>query len=397
MRLLTINTGSSSLKAAVYRVDAAIALEVSAKVERIGTGGSRTLIADADNATLVDRREDAPNHDSAIEKILAWLARHRADEKLDAVGHRVVHGGSRHRQPTLITPEVLTALQALRSIDPDHMPQAVAAIHTVGRIHPTIQQVACFDTAFHQGMPWVARTYPLPRELDRAGVVRYGFHGLSCEYVMGALRDVDSAAADGRVVIAHLGSGASMTAVHRGTVLDTTMGFTPTGGLMMGTRSGDLDPGVLLYLLESKGQDAASLSRLVNRESGLLGVSETSGDMGELLAKEPTDPRAGEAISLFCYQARKFLGALAAVLGGIDTLVFTGGIGERAAPVRARICTGLGFLGIELDADRNAQHAPVISRDGGAVVRVIKTDEDLTIARHVQGLAARGEVGDVRL
>ncbi len=397
MRLLTINTGSSSLKAGVYRVDGAIALDVSAKVERIGLPGSRTRITDAADATLVDRQEDAPTHESALEKVLAWLERHRAGKGLDAVGHRVVHGGSRHRQPTLISAEVLAALQALQSIDPEHMPQAIAAIQTVSRVYPTTPQVACFDTAFHQSMPWVARTYPLPRELRHAGVVRYGFHGLSCEYIMHELRAIDSAAADGRVVIAHLGNGASMTAVHRGAVVDTTMGFTPTGGLMMGTRSGDLDPGVLLYLLESKGMDAAALSQVVNRESGLLGVSETSADMGELLAKEAVDPRAGAAIALFCYQARKFLGALVAVLGGLDTLVFTGGIGEHAAPVRTRICAALSFLGIDLDPLRNTQHAPIISRDGGAVVRVMKTDEDLMIARHLQRLASRGEMGHVRL
>src|SRR5919202_7155106 len=236
-------------------------------------------------------------------------------------------------------------------------------------------------------MPRVARMYALPRELGDAGLVRYGFHGLSYESIMHQLRAGDRAAAAGRVIIAHLGNGASMAAVRDGRGVDTTMGFTPSGGLVMGTRSGDLDPGVPLYLLQARGLDAAGLSALVNRQAGLLGASGLSADMRDLLAKEKDEPRAAEAIALFCYQARKFLGALAAALGGLDTLVFTGGIGEHAAPVRARICAGPDFLGIDLDPDRNAEHAPVISSEDAAVtVRVVPTDEDLIVARHTRRL-----------
>jgi acetate kinase len=247
-------------------------------------------------------------------------------------------------------------------------------------------------------MPRVAQMYALPRHLWDEGVLRYGFHGLSYEYIMQELHRLDSRAATGRVVIAHLGNGASMAAVQNGVGIDTTMGFTPTGGLVMGTRTGDLDPGVLLYLLESKGISASAVNTLVNRQSGLLGVSGISADMHDLLEKEPTNPRAAEAVALFCYQAKKFLGALAAALGGLETLVCTAGIGEHAAPVRERICSGLEFLGIHLDPDRNANHAPIISREGSPVtVRVMHTDEDLMIARHTIRLVRQGEGRHVHL
>src|SRR6185295_12931968 len=238
---------------------------------------------------------------------------------------------------------------------------------------------------FHRSMSRVAQMYPLPPALAEAGVIRYGFHGLSCEFIVQALQAIDARAARGRIIIAHLGNGASLTAVHEGLSVDTTMGFTPAGGIMMGTRSGDLDPGVLVHLVDAQGASPAALNRLVNHEAGLLGVSGLSGDMRDLLGKESSDPHAADAITLFCYLARKSVGALAAVLGGLDTLIFTAGIGEHAAPVRERICQGLEFLGLELDAERNARHAPIISRDGSrVVVRVMQTDEDLMIARHVR-------------
>lgn len=272
-------------------------------------------------------------------------------------------------------------------LDPDHLPQALAAIDGMRRIYPSVPQVACFDTAFHRRMPPVAQLYPLPREIRDAGVSRYGFHGLSYEYIMHALREVDHIAADGRVLIAHLGNGASMAAVRGGTAVDTTMGFTPAGGLVMSTRTGDLDPGVLLYLLEVRRMSPQALNRLVNREAGLLGVSGASADMRDLLEREAADPWAAAAIGLFCYQARKFIGALATALAGLDTLVFTGGIGEHAAPIRARICDGMAFLGIRLDPHRNERHAPIISTDGAPVtVRVMATDEDRMIARHTYRL-----------
>jgi acetate kinase len=388
-RLLTINTGSSSLKAALYEMGQAERLDLAVLADRIGLPGSQIRITDAQGKTLLDEQRDLKNHESALQTLFDWLQEHAPDKKLDAVGHRVVHGGSRYSTPQLIDADLVRTLQVLVPIDPNHLPQAISAIQTVTRLHPHLPQVACFDTAFHRTMPRVAQMFALPRTYWDAGVVRYGFHGLSYEYIIQELRAQDRMAASGRVIIAHLGNGASMAAVRDSIGIDTTMGFTPTGGLVMGTRTGDLDPGVLLYLLESQGMYPAALNTLVNRRSGLLGVSGISADMHDLLDKASSDKHAAEAIDLFCYQAKKFLGAFAAVLGGLDTLVFTGGIGEHAAPVRRRICEGLEFLGIALDEERNEAHAPIISRDGSAAaVRVMKTNEDLMIARHTYRLVS---------
>ncbi len=389
-RLLTINTGSSSLKAALYRLreGATEAPELRAEANRIGGRGGLRL-TDARGETLDERRDDLPDHAAALDALLGRL-RDRGldrDDVLAAVGHRIVHGGDRHREPQMLAPGVVADLRSLVPLDPNHLPQAIAAIEAVARAYPAVPQVVCFDTAFHGRMPRVARLYALPRDLAEEGVVRYGFHGLSYEYVMDELRKVDREAYDGRVVVAHLGNGASMAAVKEGVGVDTTMGFTPTGGLLMGTRSGDLDPGVVLFLLEQRGLTPPEVADLVNKRAGLLGVSGTTSDMRELLDREANDPRAAEAVELFCYQAKKFLGALAAALGGLDALVFTGGIGEHSATVRGRICEGLGFLGVRLDPEANASHAPVISGDDAAVsVRVVPTDEDLMVARHTRRL-----------
>ncbi len=383
IRLLTINTGSSSLKAALYTMAGAEKRELAAQIERIGDRDAHIHIVDAAGVGVLDEQRDLASHNAALKAVFAWLHDQRGDHPFDAVGHRVVHGGLQYREPQRVTAELIAALQQLTAIDPDHMPQALGAIRTVGEAYPNLPQVACFDTAFHRHMPPVAQQYALPREYADAGVIRYGFHGLSYEYIMQALRAADRAAADGRVIVAHLGNGASMAAVRGGVGIETTMGFTPTGGLVMGTRTGDLDPSVPLYLIRSRGMTPDDVSALLNKQAGMRGVSGTSGDMRDLLEKESTDPRAAEAIDLFCYQAKKFLGALAAALGGVETLVFTGGIGEHAAPVRARMCDGLDFLGIRLDPARNAAHAPLISPDGNPVaVRVMPTDEDLMIARH---------------
>jgi acetate kinase len=393
-RLLTINTGSSSLKAALYRLreGAPETPELRAEASKIGGRGGGLRLADARGEILDERQDGLPDHAAALDALLSRLRDRGLDgDELAAVGHRIVHGGDRHREPQRVTPEVVADLRALVPIDPNHLPQAIAAIEAVGRTYPAVPQVVCFDTAFHSRMPRVARLYALPRDLAEGGVLRYGFHGLSYEYVVGELRRVDRAAYDGRVVVAHLGNGASMAAVRGGVGVDTTMGFTPTGGLVMGTRSGDLDPGVPLYLLEERGLTPTEVSDLVNKQAGLLGVSGTSADMRDLLDREAYDVRAAEAVALFCYQAKKFLGALAAALGGLDALVFTGGIGEHSATVRERICEGLGFLDIRLDPDRNSAHAPVISSEDTAVsVRVIPTDEDLMVARHTRRLIEQG-------
>jgi acetate kinase len=387
MRILTINAGSSSLKAALYDVAGPERLRLAVQVERIGESGSRMQIVDDRGVLLFERAAGLDDHQTAARLFFEWLQERQPTMAPTAIGHRLVHGGLAHRAPCLLTAEVLADLQALVLIDPDHLPQALAVIRVTGEMFPSVPHVGCFDTAFHRSMPRVAQRYPLPPQLAEAGIIRYGFHGLSCEFILQALAAMDADQARGRIVIAHLGNGASLTAVRDGLSIETTMGFTPTGGIMMGTRSGDLDPGVLVHLLEARDTSPEALNRLVNHEAGLLGVSGVSGDMRDLLEKESSDPRAAEAIALFCYLARKQLGALVAVLGGLDTLIFTAGIGEHAAIVRERICVDFEFLGLELDVERNDRHAPVVSRGGSrVVVRVMKTDEDVMIARHVRHL-----------
>jgi acetate kinase len=395
MRVLTVNPGSSSLKAALFDVGSTETLEAAASVERIGSPPSVLRVTRPDGVAS-EQGVDVTDYPAALRAVLASLPVDRDGAPLSAVAHRVVSGG-RHVDPQLVTSDLVEALRALVSLDPDHLPQTLQALQALSDAYPALPQVACFDTWFHRVLPHVAQLYPLPRRFRDVGVRRYGFHGLSCEFVMGELAVLDPSAAAGRVIIAHLGNGASLTAVRQRASLETTMGFSPTGGLMMGTRAGDLDPGVLLYLLQTQGLTAAGVNHVVNEESGLLGVSETSADMQDLLRREPSDPRAADAIALFCHLARKSLGALVAALGGLETLVFVGGIGERAAGIRARICAGLTCFGLELDEHRNAQHAPVVSPDGSPVViRVIHTDEDRMLARHAHRLLARGDAsGDV--
>ncbi|HEX8919269.1 MAG TPA: acetate/propionate family kinase [Chloroflexota bacterium] len=379
--LLTINTGSSSLKAGIYRCDRTLRLELAATVERVGYADSRLRIADRAGTTLLDREEPLSNHGDALQAVLDYLASSDIDSPLCGIGHRVVHGGRKYSAPTRIDGDLVADVRALVPIDPTHLPQALEAIETASARYPSVPQIACFDTAFHRSMPRVAQMYALPAWVEEKGVLRYGFHGLSCESIMDQLASHN--AAEGRVVIAHLGNGASMTAVRDGRGVDTTMGFTPTGGLVMATRSGDLDPGVLLFLLQSAQLNPAELNELVNLQAGMRGVSGGSADMRDLLERAPGERRAAEAVELFCYMARKSLGGLTTALGGLDTLVFTAGIGENAAPIRERICAGLDYLGIEIDTDRNRDSASVISRQTSAVtVRVMKTDEDMMIARH---------------
>ena len=358
-RVLTVNGGSSSVKFAVYDAGDPPRCVYRGSVER--TDSTDWL--------------DALDRDGHL-------------KGLAAVGHRVVHGGAKHFDPQLVTPELLADLKQATPLDPAHLPAELALIEALGKRLPGVPQVVCFDTAFHRDLPAVARTLPIPREYAAVGVRRYGFHGLSFEYLLGELgRLAGATVAHGRVILAHLGSGASLAAVRGGKCLDTTMGFTPAGGLVMGTRSGDLDPGVLVYLARSEGLTADGLDDLVNRRSGLLGVSGTSGDLRDLLAAQATDPHAADAVELFCAQARKFVGAYAAVLGGLDALVFAGGIGEHSPEVRARTCENLQFLGVRLDPTANAANAAVISAPGSSVtVRVIPTDEGVTIARHVYGV-----------
>jgi acetate kinase len=332
-------------------------------------------------ASRTETAVDAADHRSAALLLLDHLGTQPWFAAVRAVGHRIVHG-MQHSRPERVTPALLAELRMIVPYDPEHLPREIELIETVSRIHPGLQQVACFDTAFHRTMPRVATVLPIPRRYESKGVQRYGFHGLSYTYLMAELGRVgDPAAARGRVILAHLGNGASLAAVRNGRCIDTSMGFTPTSGLVMSTRSGDLDPGVVSFLALTESMDAAAFQKMVTHASGLLGVSETSSDVRDLLAREDEDARAAEALALFCYQIKKWIGAFAAALGGVDTLVFAGGIGENAAVIRVRVCEGLQFLGVQLDEARNAQGAALVSADSGPVaVRVIRTDEESVIA-----------------
>ena len=378
--LLTINAGSSSIKFALFDAGAALRRLDQGSIERIGLA-------------------DGPDRQAAVEQLLKWVGTHAAGDgrghgrgDLSAVAHRIVHGGPKYSAPVLLNAAVITELRALSPFDPEHLPQELRLAEALAQRFPDLPQVACFDTAFHHDMPRVAQLLALPRRYQAQGLRRYGFHGLSYAYLMQELeREAGTLAARGRVVLAHLGNGASLAAVRAGQSVDTSMGFTPVAGIPMSTRSGDLDPGIVWYLARTEGLDAQRFNQLVNAESGLLGLSETSPDMRDLLAREATDERARDAVAFFCYQVRKWIGAFAAALGGLDTLVFAGGIGEHSAPVRARVCEGLDFLGVAIDASRNAAHARLISKDGGRVaVRVIPTDEERIMAQLVAGVLGVG-------
>lgn len=389
-RLLTINAGSSSLKFALFDFLEPPARLLSGKIERIGLKDARLSVNESSGGMEEARDVNAPDHGTAARLLVEWLDQHVGLAAIATVGHRVVHGGNRYSRPERITPELVEELRGISLFDPDHLPAEIELIEAFRRIDPQLLQVACFDTAFHHDLPRVARIVPIPRRYEAAGVRRYGFHGLSYAYLMEELERVAGAeAARGRVILAHLGSGASLAAVKEGRSIDTTMGFTPTSGLVMGTRSGDLDPGLVWFLSRTEGMSAAQFHRLVNHDSGLIGVSETTSDLRDLLARQGDDVRAAEAVELFCYQAKKGIGAFAAALGGLDTLVFSGGIGENSPEVRRRICEGLEFLGITLDGDRNAAGAPTISAEGATAVRVARTDEELMIAKAAAALTVR--------
>jgi acetate kinase len=385
--ILAINAGSSSIKFAVYDAGTSLKPSLHGTLDRIGLAGT-TLSWRTPATESNERRLDATDRESATRGFIGWLLTQDAFAAVGAVGHRVVHGLAR-TEPTPITPEVLADLHRATPYAPDHLPGEIELIEALRERRPQLPQVACFDTAFHGAMPLVARLLPIPRRYYNKGVRRYGFHGLSYAYLIEELARVAGRnAAQGRVVLAHLGNGASLAAVAQGSSIDTSMGFTPAAGLVMSTRSGDLDPGVVSFLARTERMTATEFDRMVNHQSGLLGVSELSSDMRDLLAREDVDVHAAEAVALFCYQAKKWIGAFAAVLGGLDTLVFSAGIGARSAVIRDRICEGLGFLGIELDHGRNGAHAPVISTDASRVaVRVIPTDEELMIARSVSRMS----------
>ncbi|MGI8955894.1 MAG: acetate/propionate family kinase [Chthoniobacterales bacterium] len=383
-RILAINGGSSSIKFAIYRAGGRLTRELHGQIDRIGLKGTTFTLNAATGKEPESRKLPAADHRAAVKFLIDWLEGQKSFESVRAVGHRVVHG-MQHTAPELVTKELLDELRRISPCDPDHLPYEIELIEAFRQRHPKPPQLVCFDTAFHTSMPRVAKLLPIPRRYEANGVQRYGFHGLSYAYMMEELvRLGDPAATKGRVILAHLGSGASMVAVRDGKSIDTSMAFTPAAGLVMSTRSGDLDPGLVGYLARTEKMSPMQFDGMVNHESGLLGVSEISSDMKDLLDRETNDVRATEAVALFCYQAKKWIGAYAAALGGLDTLVFAGGIGENAPLVRERICGGLSFLGIELDESRNAQTAAVISTEASRVkVRVIHTDEELMIARSV--------------
>ena len=371
--ILAVNQGSSSIKFAVYP-ESLEAPELSGKLERIGMPAGVFRAWDRTHASLVDQPLELPGHEAALKTLLDWLQSRNLE--LRAIGHRVVHGGTQFDRPHRVTPEMIAGLKTLIPLAPEHLPQEIEAIEAVARLHPGIPQVACFDTAFHRSMPREAQLYGLPRELADAGVLRYGFHGLSYEYIAGE-------APRGRVIAAHLGNGASLAALRDGVSIDSSMGFTPSGGIAMGTRCGDLDPASALFWMRERKVSVEDMGTLINEKSGLLGLSGLSSDMQDLLSKEKENAAAAEAIAVFCYQARKQIGAFTAALGGLDTLVFAGGIGENAAVIRERICSGLGFPGLRLDPAANARHADSISSAASSVlVRVIRTNEELIVARH---------------
>jgi acetate kinase len=376
----------------VYEAGETPRRRLDGKIDRIGLRGTNLIVNDPAGKPQLPRRLVAADHRTAVGFLVDWLEAQPVFASVKAAGHRVVHG-MKHSEPERVTPKLLAELHRITPYDPDHLPREIALIEALRQRHPKMPQVACFDTAFHRTMPRVAKLLPIPRRYAAKGIERYGFHGLSYTYLMEELGRLDPAAAKGRVILAHLGNGASLAAIRHGKSIDTSMGFTPASGLVMSTRTGDLDPGLVYYLARTERMIASRFQQMVNHESGLLGVSGTSSDLRDLLAREAGDLRAAEAVALFCYQAKKWIGSFTAALGGLDTLVFSGGIGENAPLIRERICDGLGFLGIELNQKRNTQNAMLISPHAGPVtVRVIRTDEELMIARIVTRVLNLGSI-----
>ncbi|HEY1165447.1 MAG TPA: acetate/propionate family kinase [Chitinophaga sp.] len=364
--ILTVNCGSSSLKYGLF--------SQADTPEQLHSGQIRDI-----------GKLPVKDMEAAVDQLIALLNERFSNYEVTAIGHRMVQGGLQHMEPERVSDQLLSSLSKLTSLAPDHLPAELAAIRAFAQVFPQAAQIVCFDTAFHQHMPFVARHYALPRRLWEQGLLRYGFHGLSYEYIMQQLQQTAPETANGRIIIAHLGNGASMAAVHKGRSIDTTMGLTPAGGLVMSTRPGDLDPGVILYLLKEQKMSTDELNELLNKQAGLKAVSGKESDIEDLLDAASEHDHAAEAIDLFCYQARKYTGALAAAMGGLDTFIFTGGIGEHAPEIRQRICEGLEFLGMHIDTIQNEQAAAVISARGSAVViRVIPTSEEQMIAQHTR-------------
>ncbi len=382
--ILSVNGGSSSIKFSLYKIKKPLEQILFGEIENIGNKKSKlnftkTLDQEKNSIDII-----ATNHDQAANHLIDWLEKQDSFDSVIAIGHRIVHG-MKHTKPALITDDLLTELKKISAFDPEHLPDEIKLIEIFRRRYPLLKQVVCFDTSFHTSMPVVAKLLSIPRRYFTKGIQRYGFHGLSYSYLMEEIENLEGKdAAKGKIILAHLGNGASLAAVKDGKSIDTSMGFTPTSGLPMGTRTGDLDPGVALYLMQAENLTPKQFSNIINHESGLLGISATNSDMRELMKIEDTDGRAKDAIELFCYQTKKWIGSFAAALGGIDVLVFSGGIGEHSPEIRSKICNNLGFLGIEIDKIKNRNNEPIISAVISKVqVRVIKTNEELMIVKIV--------------
>ena len=382
--ILTINGGSSSIKFSLYRIKEPFEPLFNGEIENIGTKNATLNFNSATNQQKNSINFEASDHSQAANHLIEWLEKQQDFTSVSAIGHRIVHG-MKHTEPELVTDDLLNELKKISAFDPDHLPEEIKLIEVFKKRYPKLKQIACFDTSFHTSMPVVAKLLSIPRRYYEMGIQRYGFHGLSYAYLMEELKRVaGEETAKGKIILAHLGSGASLAAVKDGKSMDTSMGFTPTSGLPMSTRTGDLDPGVAWYLMQFEKFTPKQFSHLINHESGLLGISETDSDMKELIKIENKDNRAKEAIELFCYQTKKWIGSFATVLGGLDVLVFSGGIGEHSPQVRNKICDDLEFLGIELDGIKNMNNEGIISSEKSRVsVRVIKTNEELMIAKMV--------------
>lgn len=383
--IVAINSGSSSLKFSLYSANDPLQIILSGKITGISKKDCLFTITNADNQQILSDPTKLESAEKAAELIIQWLQQQSRQYKITGIGHRVVHGGLQFHEPELIDNSLVNELKQLQSLAPLHLPGAISIMTIFLQAFPAITQVACFDTAFHSRMPFEARHYAIPRNLWTEGIIRYGFHGISCESIMHQLQHQDPAVNQKKIIIAHLGSGCSMTAVKQGSSIDTTMGFSPAGGLVMNTRAGDIDPGVIIYLLGKKKLKREQLNNLFNKEAGLKAIAQTDHSMKQLLEEEKSDPRAEEAIAMFCYHAKKQIGALATAAGGLDIIVFTGGIGEHAPRIRQLICRGLDFMGIQLDDKLNEQQAEIISAPESKVqVYVIPANEEMMIAKHVK-------------
>ena len=395
--ILSINGGSSSIKFAIFIVGTPLIKVIEGQIARIGQPDATLHLKDFISADNISQIVTAPNHRAAVDILRKWTKAYNECHPITAIGHRVVHGGPKYWKPERITKEMIEDLYDFTPFDPEHMQQELMLIESLVQQFPSIPQIAFFDTAFHHNIPQVARMLPIPRRYESKGVRRYGFHGLSYEYLIEELgRRAGPTRALGKVILVHLGSGASLAAVFNGKSVDTSMSFTPTAGIPMSTRSGDLDPGLAWYLARTEGMDPEHFYEMVNTQSGLLGISETSSDMQDLIKKEVEDSRAADAINLFCYYVKKWIGAFTAVLGGVDTIVFSGGIGENIPSIRSRICNGLEFLGIEIDEQSNELNKPQISKIGNKVeVLIIPTDEQSMIAKNLCLLLELNKVGKI--